>query len=161
MKHLLIPAIIMLITSGCAHVVSKEMLEIADRKAIPSRLFSAPDAYIGKTVVLGGIIASSSNTPEGAYIEVVEQPLDYRGRPKSSDLTRGRFLILHDGYLETALYSQGKHVTVAGEVLGKKTRPLDRIHYSYLLLKSRELYLVEPGRWFSVQFGIGISTRFD
>ncbi len=94
-------------------------------------------------------------------IEVVEKELDYHGRPKYSDETYGRCIVLHDGFLNTAIFSTGRYITVAGEVIGNKIQPLGKINYSCLFIKSRELYLVQPGERFPVNFGIGIQQLFN
>jgi outer membrane lipoprotein len=146
---------------GCAHVVSKELRDIADLDISPSLLIKEPEGYSGKIVLLGGNIVSLVNTEEGTYVEVVQKDLTSAGRPKDTDRSAGRFLILHDGYLDAAIYSSSRSVTVAGEVLGKKVRTLGEIEYPYLLIRSRELHLMaEPRGRPSVSFGIGIRESF-
>lgn len=145
---------------GCAHVVSKESRDRVDMGIAPIDVLKDPDAYKGKLVILGGIIASSINTEEGTYIEMVQKPLDYRGRPEDTDISHGRFLILYEGYLDIAIYSRGREVTVAGEVIGKRIRPLGEIRYPYLLIKSREIYLFEPRYGVPLRFGIEIWKTF-
>lgn len=146
---------------ACAHLVSKEIRYQSDESIDHSLLFTNPDDYKGKIVILGGIIASSKNTQEGTYIEVVQQPLDYRGRPIPSDKPLGRFIVLHEGFLDTAIYSRKEIITVAGEVIGKTVHPVGEINYSFLLIKSKELHLLKPGyKDFSVHIGIGIWHRF-
>lgn len=144
----------------CGHTVSKELREGVDKAITPTDLFKDPDTLKGKTVMLGGVIASSINTPEGTYVEVVQKPLDYRERPEDTDISYGRFLILYDGYLDTAIYSMGREITVVGEVLGRKLQPLGEIQYPYLLIKSKELYLFEPRRGIPIRFGIGVWHTF-
>jgi len=143
---------------GCAHVVSKELRNKAYGEPPASVLFKDPDAFKGRTVILGGVIVSSTNTKEGTYIEVLQKPLDYRGRPEDTDASHGRFIIFSEGYLETAIYSQGREITVAGEVIGKELHPLGEIQYPYPLLKSKELYLLEPRYDIPVHLGIGIGV---
>lgn len=144
---------------GCAHVVPKEIRERSEE--IPTiALIKNPDAYKGKFVILGGIIISSKNTVDGTYIEVLQKNLDYRGRPEITDISHGRFIIFYDGYIDTAIYSQGREITVAGEVFGKTIRPLGEIQYPYLLIKSRELYLFKPKYEIPIRFGISIWTTF-
>lgn len=145
---------------GCAHVVSKELREKAEKELLPIDVMKNPDAYKGRVVILGGVIVSSTNTKEGTYIEVVQKPLDYRGRPEDTDISSGRFIILYEGYLDTAIYSQGREVTVAGEVSGRIVRPLGQIQYEYLLIKSKELHLFEPRYEVPIRFGIGIWHTF-
>jgi outer membrane lipoprotein len=57
------------------------------------------------------------------------------------DKTEGRFLALDSRYLDVYVYAQGREVTVAGEVLGKRTLPLDTTEYTYPLIRVKELYL--------------------
>ncbi|MEW6739999.1 MAG: Slp family lipoprotein [Nitrospirota bacterium] len=162
MKRLGILSLILLILliSGCAHVVSQELRDRAEKEIAPIDVMKDPDAYKGRTVILGGVIASSINMKEGTYIEVVQKPLDYRGRPEDTDISHGRFIILYEGYLDTAIYSQGREVTVAGEVMGKMVRPLGQIQYQYLLIKSKELHIFEPRYVVPIRFGIGIWHTF-
>ena len=145
---------------GCAHVVSEEMRRSLDAGVYVEALFQNPASYKGRLVMLGGVIASAKNAAEGTYIEVVEKPLDGRGRPMDSDISRGRFIVLEEGYLDTAIYSQGRDITVAGVVMGTTVRPLGDTDYEYLLIKSREMHLVKPRRAPSVTFGIGVLHTF-
>lgn len=153
-RFLLLLLIISLL--GCAHVISKELRDKAYGEPPASALFRDPDESKGRIVILGGVIVSATNIEKGTYIEVLQKPLDYRGRPEDTDTSYGRFIILSEGYLDTAVYSPGREVTVAGEVIGKKLLPLGEIQYPYPLIKSKELYLFEPRYDIPIQFGIGI-----
>lgn len=145
---------------GCAHVVPQELRDRADRNIDTEALLKDPEAYKGSFVILGGVIVSVRNTNEGTFLEVLERPLDSFERPQATDKSRGRFIVLHDGYLDGAVYAKGRGVTVAGEVIGKTVRPLGEIEYPYPLIKSRELYLVEPRSGSPVRFDIGIFHTF-
>ncbi|RJQ49649.1 MAG: hypothetical protein C4538_01780 [Nitrospiraceae bacterium] len=160
MKRYIILMVIIPLVAGCAHVVSQELRARAETTVPVPELFNNPESYKGRVFILGGTIVTSVNTNEGTYIEVVEKPLDYRGRPEYTDDSRGRFIVLYEGYLETATFSQGREVTVAGEVMGTKAQPLGEVNYSYLFLKSRGLYLLKPGYDLPVHFGIGIWHSF-
>ncbi|MEW6215125.1 MAG: Slp family lipoprotein [Nitrospirota bacterium] len=159
MKRVFLLLIIILLISGCAHAISQEVRHQSVELS-PEVILKDPDTYKGKMVRLGGMIISSKNTDEGTYIEVLQKPLDYRGRPEDTDISFGRFLILYEGYLDTAIYSMGKDVTVAGEVLGRQIRPIGEIQYPYLLLKSKEIKLFEPRYGLPIRFSIGIWTTF-
>ena len=160
MKRLLFLFSLTFFTLGCAHIVSQDLRDRAVKELPTASLFKEPKAHKGKIVILGGSIVSSLNTQEGTYIEVVEKPLDYRGRPRYTDQSLGRFLIFHEGFLDIAIYSEGRDITVAGEVIGEKVRPLGEINYHYLLIKSRELHLLQPGQRMPIRFGIGIWQSF-
>jgi len=160
MKRFSLLILSLFLVSGCAHVVSKDLRDRAEKNVPIPLLFRDPDAYKGRIFILGGTIVNVTNTDQGTYIEVLEKPLDSRGRPQYTDLSRGRFLVLYDGYLDTAVFSRGRQITVAGEVLGSRLRPLGDIDYSYLFVKSRGLYLIKPDYGIPIQIGIGVSHSF-
>jgi len=146
--------------NGCAHVVSQSMLEQVDKELSPAALFKTPEQYTDKTVILGGTIISAKNTDQGAYVEVLQKPLDYRGRPQDTDISYGRFIIYHQGYLDAAIYSTGKDITAAGTLLGTMLRPLGEIQYPYLLILAREIHLFGLRTFLPIQFSIGIFSTF-
>jgi outer membrane lipoprotein len=53
-------------------------------------------------------------------------------------------MALYEGFLDAAIYSEGREVTVAGEVKGKRVLPLGEIQYAYPLISIKELYLWPP-----------------
>jgi len=152
--------VILLISVGCAHVISKDIRGRADNSISLSSVFRNPDAYRGSVVIVGGTIVNAVNKNEGTYLEVAEKPLNYRGIPKYSDSSFGRFILVHPGFLDAALFSKGRHVTVAGEVIGTRIQKLDEMEYPYLFLKSIEIHLAGPDRGIPVHFGIGVSHSF-
>ncbi|MFO0751718.1 MAG: Slp family lipoprotein [Thermodesulfovibrionales bacterium] len=148
---------VLLVFSGCAHVVSRDVREAADR-SLPSRVFFAdPDAYRGKMIILGGTIVSVTPAKEGTFVEVLEQPLDSRERPGSGrDVSFGRFIAFYPEYLDPVIYMKGKLVTVAGEVMGSKTGLIGEMEYRYPLIRSREIHLFRPAGPSPLHLGIGI-----
>jgi len=84
------------------------------------------------------------NTKEGTLIEILQKPADLQGRPKDVDESDGRFLALYDGYLNTAIYTRGREVAVAGEIKEKRVLPLEEIDYTYPLISIREIHLFKP-----------------
>lgn len=145
---------------SCAHVVSKEMREKADVQPPVQQLFKLPGKYVGRTVILGGTIINSVNADDGTYIEVLEAPLDGRGRPLDTEKTRGRFLVFSEEYLETAIYATGRRITVAGEVMGSKPGTVGEAKYIYLLIRGKELHLSKPSKGPSFHIGIGVYQSF-
>jgi outer membrane lipoprotein len=160
MKRISILIIMFFIMNGCAHVVSKDMLDKIDKELSPAALFKTPEQYTGKTVILGGTIISAKNTDQGTYVEVLQKPLDYRGRPEDTDVSYGRFIIYHQEYLDAAIYSTGKDITVAGTVLGTMLHPLGEMQYPYLLIMAREIHLFGLRTFLPKQFSIGILSTF-
>jgi len=151
-----------LLLAGCAHVISKETLKEVDRNATFAQVVKAPDAYIGKTVLFGGEIIETKNFADKSQVVVLQSPLDSRDRPVGGDVSEGRFIVTTTGFLDPAIYSPGRKITVAGKVVGKEKRPMGEIEYTYPVIEKQGLYLwpvempasAEP-RW---QFGFGVGT---
>ena len=61
--------------------------------------------------------------------------------PEKEEPSGGRLLVLGERFLDPYHYRKGKEITVAGEILGEKTRPLGKMEYRYPLLLSKQIYL--------------------
>jgi len=150
--------------AGCAHVISKQTLEEVDTSVTFAQVAQDPDAYKGETVLFGGDIIEAQNLPDETLIIVLQHPLGRRGEPAAGDVSEGRFILRDPGFLDPAIYSPGRKITVAGTVVGKEVRPLGEIEYTYPIIKKRELYLwpqdesatQEP----KVHFGFGVGVGF-
>jgi len=82
----------MLLLAGCAHVISKEALKEVDTTVTFSQVAQDPDAYKGKTVLLGGDIIKAQNFSNMTLIVVLQRPLGRRGEPAAGDVSEGRFI---------------------------------------------------------------------
>jgi outer membrane lipoprotein len=145
---------------GCTPAISREYLATVDRSASYPAVTGNPEKYIGTTVAWGGYIQQTRNVQEGAYIEIIETPLNSLDRPQELDETRGRFLIFHPGYAEPVRYAPGKAITVVGEIRGVEKRPLGEITYSYPVVLRRYDRLWETRRPPDVHLGIGVGAIF-
>ncbi|MBC2694965.1 MAG: hypothetical protein HF982_06785 [Desulfobacteraceae bacterium] len=130
-----------LISAGCAPLISRELRKELSPDITFKQVIKDPDAHKGKRILISGIILGSRNTKEGTLIEILQKPADIGGRPKDVDDSDGRFLALYDGYLDTAIYSRGRDVAVAGEITGKRVLPLGEIDYIYPLISIKEIHL--------------------
>lgn len=137
-----------LFVSGCGPVISKELRTQITTDITFRQVCENPDAYKGALVLWGGVIVGAKNVEEGTLIEVLQKPTDRRGRPKDVDESGGRFLALYDGYLDVAIYAQGRGVTVAGVIKGKRVQPLGDIEYQYPLIAIKEIHLVKEERYY-------------
>jgi len=160
MKRRLFISAILLLHYGCTHVISEDVRSRVDNQLSLSAVFKQPETFRGSVVILGGTIVKTMNNNEGTFIEVVEKPLNYRGIPTYSDVSYGRFIVAHPGFLDSELFSGGRYVTVAGEVIGSRIQKLEEMDYSYLLLKGIEIHLVDPDKGIPVYIGIGVSHSF-
>ncbi|MCF6154649.1 MAG: hypothetical protein E3K36_05235 [Candidatus Brocadia sp.] len=133
--------VFLLLISGCAPVISKQVRDQARPDIAFEEVLSEPEQYKDRMIILGGIIIETKNTKEGTFLEVLQCPVGYRGKPKNVDETGGRFLALDSRYLDGDVFAKGRSVTIAGEIQGKRTLPLGEIEYNYPLIYVKEIYL--------------------
>jgi outer membrane lipoprotein len=146
MKRIVALSAVALLLQGCTYAISPEMSARVDKTISFEMIQADPDTFKGKVVLLGGTIAQTVNSRQGTVIEVVQKPLDYWGKPKRTDRTGGRFLLLSPGYLDVMIFAPGREITVAAEVAGTRSKALDEMEYSYPVVIDRELKLWERER---------------
>lgn len=144
---------------GCAPPFPKETLDKVNRSVSFRELKKEPEKFKGTWVMLGGVIIASKNSKEGTLIEILQRPLETDGRPLQTDSTEGRFLVQSDTFLDSAVYHEGRLVTVVAEVIGRKELPLDDVMYPYPFLMMKDLHLWDPSQGPRFFFGIGVSHR--
>ena len=133
--------LISLAATSCSPAISKQLREQVDKTIRFEEVAKNPEKYQGKIVLWGGSIVEAENQKSGTHIQVLQKPIDIESRPKETDRTEGRFLALYDGYLDVAVYAEGREVTVVGEIKGKKVLPLGEIEYAYPLISVKEIHI--------------------
>lgn len=144
--------------AACAPTFSREAMDRVSRDVSFRDVQKDPLRFKGTWVMVGGMILETRNSPEGTSIEVLQRPLDSRGRPEETDETEGRFIIVSAQYLDPAVYYGGKRISIVGEVTGQEVRPLGGINYLYPMIAAREVRLWEPWSEPRFSFGIGIGS---
>jgi outer membrane lipoprotein len=134
---------------------------LADPELSYAQLASNPEAYMGKVVIIAGIIIEAVNTLEGTRLVLLQYPANRRGRPQTDASSGGRFLGLAPEYLETAIYRSGRALTVAGEVRGQRGLPGGETVYRYPLLAPLEIYLWPERDGGSPLFHFGFGFGFS
>jgi outer membrane lipoprotein len=134
--------ILIFFLSGCAHVISKDLRAKSDPSLTFGQVIKNPDGFKGKMVIWGGEIVETVNQRDGStQIEVFQKPLGWRGEPRDIATSEGRLLILADKYLDPYIFRSGRKVTVMGEILGEKIKPLGEMDYRYPLLSGKQIHL--------------------
>lgn len=146
MKKIIALSAVALFLQACTYAISPETSARVDKTISYEMIQSDPDTFKGKLILLGGTISQTANTRQGTVIEVVQKPLDYWGKPKRTDRTGGRFLVLSPRYLDAMIFAPGREITVAAEVAGVRSKALDEMEYSYPVVIARELKLWERER---------------
>ena len=103
-------------------------------------LEAAPASYVGRTVMLSGIVLKARRAKDRTEIEVLQLPAAPGGLP-SDDRSRseGRFLAVENTFLDPATIEPGTPVTVVGEVKGGVTRSIDESEYTYPVIEITRL----------------------
>ena len=109
--------------AGCTPVISPQLMDQVDRALDYRAIAADPAGARGKTVLLGGTIVQTVPKPGLTEIDVVQKALDSSGAPRLTDRSEGRFLVVSEQFLDPAVYSPGRDVTVAGEVAGSADPP--------------------------------------
>ncbi len=133
--------ITLIFLSACAPVISRDLLQQVDTTIAFKSVFEKPEIYRNKMVLWGGVIVSTRNLKEGTLLEILYKPLGFGNEPEEGDNSEGRFLAISDEYLDSAVYSKDRKVTLAGVVKGRRVQSLDEIEYAYPLIAIKEIYL--------------------
>lgn len=153
-----------LILQGCASVISKGTIQEVNPNLTFEQVLKDPGAHIGQMVLFGGTIIKTENVTSQTKIFVLQRPLGSRDEPTSKDITKGRFIISVQDFLEPEIYKPGRKVTVAGSLTGKEIHPLDGIEYTYPVITKKEMYLwpvVESQQESpAFRFGFGVHMGF-
>ncbi|MBW2057033.1 MAG: Slp family lipoprotein [Deltaproteobacteria bacterium] len=150
-----------LLFSSCTTVEKRPDAKAAYEKIPFSEIFASPQRYRGRTVRLGGVIIETTNTEEETTIEILQKPLNRRGRPKAVDETGGRFIVVFRRFLDKAVYRPDRPVTVVGEIIGSRTGLIGETTYHYPLLLGKEIHPWKGtgySAWPFMHIGIGIGT---
>lgn len=136
-----LPGVLVLLMTGCAPVISKQVRDQVRPDITFEDVLNDPESYKGQMIIASGIIIETKNTKEGTSLQVLQRPTGFRWQPKDVDETGGRFLAFVSRYLDVYVYAKGREITIAGEVMGKRVLPLDGTEYSYPLIHVKEIYL--------------------
>lgn len=128
------------ISTGCA-VMPKEMMREAAPQLPFSEMVQQSERFIGQTVIFGGYVISVKNMKSGTIIELVQAPLGVGQQPKAKDLSEGRLIVEHDGFLDPEIYTKDRVITVGGIMSGSSKTDQSQLPYPYIRIKAQKLYL--------------------
>jgi len=140
MKKFLV-ACLALIISGCASYPDNVAVAEGTELIAFTDVNKSESNFIGKTVRWSGIIAKISNEKTITKLDVLYYPASNNGRPKTNDEPLGRFRVVIDGFVDPAVYRQGKAITVLGQLKEPETAKIGEYEYEYPTLISKNIYL--------------------
>ncbi len=134
---------LLLLCSGCTHVISTEGRAKVDREVALSEVFAEPAAHLGTRLLTGGLILSASEDEMTSTLEVLVFRLDRGGEPIDIDPDGARFLARTADKLDPERYVPGQLVTLTGTVAGSEDVELPGRVYTFPLLLIHEIHLWE------------------
>lgn len=120
----------LLMLVGCSTAPTVFNTPIPNQPTIDAVMAAEGEQFAGQTVRWGGEIIAVKNQPEETWIEVLQRPLKNSGRPKDAD-SEGRFYVKVGGFLEPKEYSEGRSLTVVGNLSGYVTQKVGDFDYRY------------------------------
>jgi len=141
-RHLIALTMTVLIFGGCVHAISRQKRELALQGLTPESILRDFDAYQGKLVLMGGEIIETRNLENETLIEVLQRPLSRNtDQPLKDKDADGRFFARYPTFQDPYIFSQGREITVAGIVTGKRSSKIGEREYTYVVLENRETHL--------------------
>ena len=122
----------LLLCGACASPGPYDPIRDADFKGAKLDVVRA-DAqnFINMPVRWGGEITRVENRAEETLVEIVQHELSSNGRPRSSNHSEGRFIARIPGFLDPAIYAEGRQLTVAGSVESTLARQIGEHPYTF------------------------------
>ena len=127
--------------AGCASAVPEAIRKPPPDAPTVAQVRESPGCCTGRAVRWGGRILGVENRAKETRITVLALPLAADGEPLEGDVTRGRFIARFDGFLDPALFPQGRRLTVTGTVAGTETVPVGEYPYVHPLVDARDYHL--------------------
>lgn len=133
--------VIVLSLSSCASRIPLDIRTAPTFNPTPSAVIGQADAFKNRPVRWGGTVLSVANHEKDSEIEILAEDLDRSGKPVGSDASRGRFLARVEGFIDPAVYAQGRSLTVYGWVDSVIRREIGQKPYDYPVIRVKTLYL--------------------
>ena len=132
--------LILFLMSGCAYPIAKQWRQQAKEDLTFTEVVRNPEAYIGNIVIWGGLILEVSNPSNGGEITILQGPLDSDEYPRE-EITYGRFIAKASTFVDPVIYSKGRKITIAGEVIGKEEVPSGVMLLTYPVVSMKGAFL--------------------
>jgi outer membrane lipoprotein len=149
----------LLLLGACASGPTFDTSQV-DRSLTPA-IVSTPPAT-GRQVLWGGIILNVTNLAHSTLVEMQAYPLGYREKPQTEEAPLGHFLLEQSGFLEPAVYTNGRLLTVTGTITRFDTGKAGESEQTYPVVEAKQLYLWPVDRFrehtglrFGGEIGVG------
>lgn len=140
MKSVLIIVVVGSTLAGCS---AKPVLPVAEPNPPVAAVQENIEAYKNTPITWGGVILETNNGEEQSEVLIITKRLESSTRPIEGDQTLGRFIAKIDGFLDPAIYSKDREMSVHGVIIGQETRKVDDFEYTYPVVQVSEHQLWE------------------
>lgn len=145
--------------AGCATAPAFQALPTDAAPAV-NHVAAAPESWINRPVVWGGMIMEVRNFPNHSEIELLAYPLDDKQRPRLELADEGRFIALLPGYVEAQEFPDGRFLSLIGRITGERRGPLRNETYVWPEVDVERLHLwPRDFRESEPKFSVGIGVR--
>jgi outer membrane lipoprotein len=110
------------------------------------RTGSDPNTFRNTRVRWGGSIAGVENRRAETWVEIVQHPLGDSGRPRAGAAGEGRFIARIGGFLDPAIYAEGRQITVIGPLTDSVQRNIGEYPYQFPVVTAEQYRLWEERR---------------
>jgi outer membrane lipoprotein len=130
---------------GCSLPISGDLRREANRNLNFTQVADDPAAYVGNTVIWGGIIQKVRSTSDGTEIQIVQSPLKLDESP-DLEATGGEFIAISGEVLDLNILKRGEKITVGGDIVGERIEDTKAVKFRYPVLLIKEFYLWGRGK---------------
>ncbi|VAW95658.1 hypothetical protein MNBD_GAMMA21-1510 [hydrothermal vent metagenome] len=125
---------------GCS---AKPVLPVAEPNPPVAAVQQDINAHKDIAITWGGVILETNNADEQSKVLIISKRLESSTRPIEGDQTLGRFIAIIDGFLDPAIYSKDREMSVYGTIIGQEIRKVDDYEYTYPVVQVSEHKLWE------------------
>jgi len=120
-----------LLANGCANPFSKDLLAKVENNVSYREFQDDPEKNDCNLLMFGWEIIETKNRENGAWIIVLQKPLNEEGQTNWALESCGRFLVATSSFLDVEAFRRGRSITVIGEVDNSKGLPICGNEYWY------------------------------
>lgn len=136
-----IPLLTILLLSACATPVPPAIKNPPPGNPSLREVREGVEAYLGESVRWGGTIISVENEQDRTEVQILQRKLEDDGEPIETSASQGRFLMRTSHFLDPAIYSKDREITVVGTVEGKAQRMVGNYPLTMPVVDADHYYL--------------------
>jgi outer membrane lipoprotein len=133
-----------ILLAGCASDIPPEISSKPENSPTVSMARGGMESFVGSSVRWGGLIATVENHETTTRVEIVARDLNKSGRPLDSDFSPGRFIAVLDGFVDPAVYSLKREITVYGVLEEAVDQLIGEYTYNYPVVTASNHVLWKP-----------------